>query len=74
VACLECGTLGLALLERPTLSYQLADRRHDNNSLKNKWMDNAKKLTLVESKPDDYTYLLTPCQGFFRPFYEKVTV
>jgi hypothetical protein len=35
-------------------------------------MANAKKLTLVESKPDDYTYLLIPCQGFFRSFCEKV--
>jgi hypothetical protein len=35
-------------------------------------MANAKKLTLVESKPDDYTYLLIPCQGFFQPFCEKI--
>jgi hypothetical protein len=32
----------------------------------------AKKVTLVESKPDDYTYQLTSCQGFFQPIPGKV--
>jgi hypothetical protein len=35
-------------------------------------MANAKKITLVESKPDDYTCESVPCQGFFEPFTEKV--
>jgi hypothetical protein len=35
-------------------------------------MANAKQNTLVESKPDDYTCVLIPCQGFFQPSFEKV--